>query len=275
MLAIEFTLPSFSTRRDGANESLKSYDDLSWLYQVEPMSRADWLRRLVWVRLVVQLAEERLLVADPQSLANHFLVPRHPADFGVSWCEAWQRYVVAVHKYHEPKATLPNLAAHTQSLLELSGNIFCLYPEVDWSLRRSIAHFGALDQYFNNLRDLKTDSQQGRCHFPLDVLARFGLEPEHLANPGCRTTPEYAALMRFWLNEYLPTLVLEAAEFRNMKGLPKALRLLRTSCLRRHARVERVFRQSSFDFVKADVAYWSEVARERRDGTRYSAAAAC
>lgn len=34
---------------------------------------------------------------------------------------------------------------------------------------------------------------------------------------------------------------------------------MREACLQRHARIERVFRECSFDFVAAESAYWSEV----------------
>ena len=94
---------------------------------------------------------------------------------------------------------------------------------------------------------------------PLHVLARFGLTPRDLVSGSCRGTSRYLAMMRYWLDEYLPTLRLEAAEFSQLQGLPRALRLMRDACLQRHERVERVFRDCRFDFVRAEAVYWSEV----------------
>src|SRR5687768_2889229 len=68
-------------------------------------------------------------------------------DLGVTWREAWRRYIGAAHKYHQPGSRLFSLAEHHEMLLELGGNLFCLFPEVDWSMRRCIAHFGALDLF--------------------------------------------------------------------------------------------------------------------------------
>ena len=269
MLAIDFTLQTTSsTGRGVADHSLKDHDNLSWLYEVDPRSRADWRRRLQWVKLVDRLAEEALLHGDTETLAHHVGVPRHPAEFGVSWCEAWQNYVVAVNRYYQPKTIVPSLEAHQEMLLELSGNIFCLFPEVDWSIRRSIAHFGALDQFFSNLRDLNEDAEQNLCHFPLDVLTRFGLTPQDIANKSCLSKPAYLGILHFCLDDYLPRLRMEAAEFAQLQGLPRALRLMRACCLRRHERIERLFRESGFDFVRADSAYWSEVDRELVSGVR-------
>jgi hypothetical protein len=74
------------------------------------------------------------------------------------------------------------------------------------------------------------------------VLARFGLSPRHFADRSYRFHPGYAALLRFWLDDYLPTLRHEAAELAQMTDLPEPLRLLRDACVRRHARIEWNFR---------------------------------
>jgi phytoene synthase len=266
---MQFSLESSSVGHAVADDGLKDHDNLHFLCELEPAARADFRRRLQWVRLVDRLAEERLLYGDPDDLAEHFIVPREPAEFGVSWCEAWQRYVIAVNRYHRPKTLVPDLAAHQQMLLELSGNIFCLLPEVDWSLRRAIAHFGALDQFFNNLRDLDEDAEQNLCHFPLETLAHFGLVPGDIVDKSCLGRWGYFAMIEFWLEEYLPKLRHEAAEFTNWRGLPRSLELMRESCLRRYARIERVFRACEYDFVAARAAYWSEVERELGSGVSH------
>ena len=91
------------------------------------------------------------------------------------------------------------------------------------------------------------------------MLARFGLTPRDLVSGSCRGTSRYLAMMRYWLDEYLPTLRFEAAEFSQLQGLPRGLLLMRDACLQRHARIERVFRACDFDFTRAEAVYWSEV----------------
>src|SRR5678815_2764310 len=82
---------------------LEDCDRFGWLLELQPAARAEWRARLQWVSLVDFMAEERLLLGDEASLANHFVVPRDPRSLGVSWCEAWQRYVLAVRRYLQPK----------------------------------------------------------------------------------------------------------------------------------------------------------------------------
>jgi phytoene/squalene synthetase len=130
---------------------------------------------------------------------------------------------------------------------------------VDWSIRRSIAHFGALEQFFTQLSELNRDLHHGRCHLPLHVLATFGLAPQDLLSESCRRSRRYVAMMRYWLDHYLPTLRFEAAEFAQLEDLPRALRLMRDACLQRQARIEKVFRECRFDFVASEVLYWSQV----------------
>jgi hypothetical protein len=131
-------------------------------------------------------------------------------------------------------------------------------------MRRAIAHFGALDRFFINLRDLSADPARGAYHFPIKVLKRFGVRPRDLASRTKRSQAEYQALMKFWLDDYLSVLRLDAAELSHMQALPEPLRSMRRACLRRHARIEAAYRECWFDFERAGAAYWLEVDRQRR-----------
>ncbi len=64
----------------------------------------------------------------------------------------------------------------------------------------------------------------------------------NFADASYRYHAGYAALLRFWLDRYLPTLRAEAAEFCQMTDLADPLRQLRDACMRHHARIERLFR---------------------------------
>lgn len=244
-------------------ESLKDYDDLGWIHDIEPGLRADWLRRLQWIRMVDRLAVEETLAADAESFANHFILPCDPFDLGVTWREAWRGYIEAAHRQRHCEVVV-DLTAHQHKLVELSGNMFCLFPEVDFGVRHAIARFGALDRFFSNLRDLSQDLRRGVQHFPLELLKDHGLSARELTNHRVRSTPAYLGLMRFWLDEYLPALRQQAVEFSHMNGLPSGLRVMRRACLRRHARIEGIFRECGLDFELAGRAYWLEVERLRQ-----------
>lgn len=138
-----------------------------------------------------------------------------------------------------------------EMLLEVGGTLYCVLPEVDWYLRRAIAHFGALDQYFEDLRELVEEGRLTSCHFPVDVLARFGVTPRDFVDGRWCYRSECAAFMSFWLDHHLPTLRREAQEFIGMKSLPSPLAALRKACLRRHRRIERILRELAFDLDQA------------------------
>ena len=81
---------------------LEAQDELSVLSGIDPSDRADFERRFEWVKLVERLAWQGLLQGDPETLAHHYLIPRRPAELGVSWCEAWQNYLVAAQRPRNP-----------------------------------------------------------------------------------------------------------------------------------------------------------------------------
>jgi farnesyl-diphosphate farnesyltransferase len=70
-----------------------------------------------------------------------------------------------------------------------------------WDLPRMRAlgtRFGKGLQLTNVLRDVPRDLRQGRCYLPRQDLARWGLEPHDLMDPGC--APAARSLLREWLN---------------------------------------------------------------------------
>ena len=63
------------------------------------------------------------------------------------------------------------------------------------------ARFGKGLQLTNVLRDVPRDLRQGRCYLPRQDLARWGLEPRDLLDPG--RAPAARPLLREWLNAAL------------------------------------------------------------------------
>jgi farnesyl-diphosphate farnesyltransferase len=73
-----------------------------------------------------------------------------------------------------------------------------------WDLPRMRAlgtRFGKALQLTNVLRDLPRDLRQGRCYLPRQDLARWGLEPRDLLDPG--RAPAARPLLAEWLNTAL------------------------------------------------------------------------
>jgi farnesyl-diphosphate farnesyltransferase len=73
-----------------------------------------------------------------------------------------------------------------------------------WDLPRMRAlgtRFGKGLQLTNVLRDVPRDLRQGRCYLPRQDLARWGLEPRDLLDPG--RAPAARPLLREWLNTAL------------------------------------------------------------------------
>jgi farnesyl-diphosphate farnesyltransferase len=73
-----------------------------------------------------------------------------------------------------------------------------------WDLPRMRAlgtRFGKALQLTNVLRDVPRDLRQGRCYLPRQDLARFGLEPRDLLDPG--RAPAARPLLGEWLNTAL------------------------------------------------------------------------
>ncbi|TMA09950.1 MAG: hypothetical protein E6J84_15190 [Deltaproteobacteria bacterium] len=175
---------------------------------------------------------------------------------------AWTRYLAALRTYHRADLRLPTVADHRSMLDRLSGSIFQLVPFLLPQQFEAIRGLGALDQFFNNLRDLAEDAAHGICYFPDDVLGRARLRREDVLGDGWRSTRGWPKLMRFWLDEYLPELERGAAAFVACEDLHPSVARFRSECRARYLRILNHFRTVGFDFRRFAEEYWSEV-RER------------
>ena len=245
MLALR-QCPPATPRFDETRALPRGPSGLTWLDALPLQTQVDFAQRLHWISLVDHVAWEGLL--EGEALDRHQLLPRHPADLGVSWCEAWQQYLTAAAQYHRPFTAALTLEAHCEQLLDLGGSAFCIMPGVDWSLRRSMAHFGALHLFFESLWALSHDVERGRCSFPA-ALVENGFS--------AATLDRYLAILRQ-----------EARELIELPGLPTALALMRQVCLKRHELIERHLRAADFDFERAHRSYAAELAAPKRVSRR-------
>ncbi|EYF03354.1 squalene/phytoene synthase family protein, partial [Chondromyces apiculatus] len=277
-----------------ADDTLKDEDNAAWVLDLPENARQAWLSRIHWIRLVDRLAEnerfepesrrfrhfleawQRLRqggAVDPSdpfareltSLRSAWLTPGSEAPgapashFAPRVVAAWDAYLKALEDYHTPEMRLQTLREHDTMLYRLSGRIFQLVPFLTDTHWEAAGEFGRLDQFFNNLRDLQEDAEHGICYLPTDVLRRFGVTHEEVLSGRCASGAPYRALMRYWLNEHLPTLRARALPFLEAEGLDPSLQIMRTWSLRRHARIERVLRAVDLDYRRFPSRYWAEV----------------
>lgn len=243
------------------DDALKDFDNASWVLDLPPSIQPVWLQRIRAIRLADRLAENQQL--DPASRRfDRFVTPALPDAFageGAAVLAAWTGYVAALRAYHRPDLRLRTLTEHRVMLDRLSGSLFQLVPFLSPREFEAIRALGAVDQFFNNLRDLAEDGAQGICYFPDDVLARAGMRRQDVLGDGWRWSPGWPDLMCFWLDEYLPELERAAAPFAACNGLHPSVARLRSECRARHLRILNRFRAVGLDFRRFAEEYWREV----------------
>ncbi|HEY6911918.1 MAG TPA: squalene/phytoene synthase family protein [Myxococcales bacterium] len=257
-----------------SDDALKDFDNAAWVAELPRPVRQEWVRRIRAIRLADRLAENQEL--QPQSrcfdgfaahgvAALHIVrstgggVPEAFAGAGPAVRLAWTRYLAALRAFQRRDLRVRNLADHRTMLDRLSGSLFQLFPFLLQHQVDAIRGFGALDQFFNNLRDLAEDTAHGICYFPEDALARAGLRREDITSGRWRSHPGWRKLMREWHDRYLPELERGAARFDACRDLHPSLARMRSECRARYARTLGLFRAVDFDFQLFAAEYWRTV----------------
>ena len=220
------------------SDALKDDDNAAWILTLDRPWRQHWLERVRWIRWVDRLAENDLLGGPGsrftafcqswQRLRDQQVI--HPQDCWGTWLsaiqqcwfegkvdlrriQAWDGYIQAIARYHCHDLCLADFTALESLYDELAGNFFQVFPLLQPHQFEAARRFGILDQFYNHLRDLAEDTQQGFCYFPQTLLDEFGLQRSQFLDGTAIATPHYRRLMDFWLDEYLPTLIQKAEPF--------------------------------------------------------------
>jgi phytoene synthase len=263
------------------DDSCKDEDNASWVLTLEKATQLKWIERLRWLRAIDRIAEQSFKIKDPafyssfitdfeilldrkvlNPTSNYFPLLQHVRDTMVpgqrgTMVESVSKFVSAVSKYHQIDAAAIETLADYQSMLEnIGGNFFQTFPDIPHQLREPIFHFGALEHFYNNLRDLREDAENGICYIPGELLSRFSLTRTDILSLRASTRHNFQRLMEFLMSGLLLQLKLNAAEFIVAPIQEHSFILLRESCLRRHARIEYVIRVCNFDFVEFSAQYW-------------------
>lgn len=176
--------------------------------------------------------------------------------------QAWDQYIEAIATYHGSQLTIATLADYRTMLERLAGAFFQILPFLRIDQCKAAGQFGVVDQFYNNLRDLAEDAQQGICYFPTEVLVHFGVRRAAILDGSCCQQAGYQAMMRFWLDDYLPRLRRRAYRFILDDELHPSWQQLRSWSLHRYNRIEHVLRDCEFDFVAFAPRYWEAVRQE-------------
>ncbi|WP_438028966.1 squalene/phytoene synthase family protein [Sorangium sp. So ce233] len=264
-----------------SDDRLKDAEALAFLAGQPADVRAVWLERCRLLREVDRLSEgDRWVLGDflrewrtVDWMSRH---PWSPIVKGIYRCWfdsaedhsdrcvmafSWSCWLDALAADYGRSLVPATLEQHDAMVADVGG-FFRLFPFLSPEHWEAIGAFGALDQAWNNVRDLAEDARAGRCYFPAETIARFDLTRAGIMSGDVRRSRRWADFMTFWLEQHLPSLAEEARPFLSATDLHPSVAALRSSCLLRYGRVERVLRGLEFDYRAFPEAYWAEVRRE-------------
>lgn len=276
-----------------ADDALKDADNGLWLQNLPIATQVAWQQRFYCIRWVDRLAEQDLIIqpggqqfpAFHQAWQALHEQGRLPAE-GQSWpvlqtlaaewfqtkpaqhrdeIAAWDEYLTAIAHYHQPGLVLDTLQDYETMLDRLAGSCFQLLPDLAEHHRAIARQLGWVDQFYNNLRDLYEDAQQGICYFPTAVLAQYGLTRQTILDRSCLHHPGYQPLMQFWVEDYLAQLRQRQLTILQVPDLQPAWRELLAWFLHRYERIETVLRDCQYDFVEFAYRYWAIVRQDLGD----------
>jgi phytoene synthase len=221
------------------DDTAKDADNLRFLSGRDPADVDAWMRRVVWLREADRLAENQRMFPSARRFTEYAAQRRSTwIDDDANGRQAWGRYLDALETYTCTTFSIETLADHDAMLGRISGNMFQTFPFLDERARSAIYAFGALDQFWNNLRDVDEDAAGGICYFPTVLLWAFDLRPTDVLDGSARGRPAWGRFMKFWLGVYLPRLEESARPFMEMTGLHPSIAALRACCLDRYERVK-------------------------------------
>ena len=270
-----------------SDDALKDEDSAGWVMELDQPIRAQWVERIRWIRLIDRFAENELL-CKKNSIFQSFLVGWQRlvltgnvetgcayyellTKMQLCWFEqtdqpsmqlsltAWKRYVRAIAHYHTADLVIHTMAEYEQMLTDLGGSFFQVLPFLSETHHQAASYFGMLDQFYNHLRDLREDAEQGICNLPSELLERFGVSRDEILQQQAMKNPGYHKMMQFWLQKYLPELRCKARQLLAAEDLHPSWQVLCNWSIYRYRRIDRVFQACQFDYTQFSEVYWQQV----------------
>ncbi|NDJ17121.1 squalene/phytoene synthase family protein [Myxacorys almedinensis A] len=259
--------------------------------ELESDVQQEWIERIGWIRLADRLAESEFLDASASEfrglqdswkwlMATGQVQPvgGHRKTFESirdRWfcngsdpvnqlsIDSWNRYLSALERYHKNHNLVFQTIAEFETMLEdLAASFFRILPFLSTHDWRIVGAFGVVDQFYNILRDLREDAEQGICYLPTELLDRFGVSRQEILELQAYRNPGYRSMMQFWIYDYLPQLYRKAYPFILSPDLHPSWQMLRDWSLNRYKRIERMLRRCDYDYERFPQIYWREVRRD-------------
>jgi phytoene synthase len=247
--------------------------------------RDEWLTALEWIRLADRLVEAEVFgdctdtggrpftgfLADWRELRSGRLPERSAfrplfERLRRRWIEepvtdlqlqVWDLYLASLWKYRDPGAVIKTLDDYSDALHSLSGTFFQTFPFQPTGLESAVSALGALDQFYNNMRDLHEDTLRGLCYLPAELLVEFSIDPSELAAMVDREDRRLVRLHEHLLATLVPDLRRQAAPLLSAPDLhPSWVRML-ANFLTRHSRIEYVARLCDYNATAFRARYWT------------------
>ncbi|KAM3103778.1 squalene/phytoene synthase family protein [Phormidesmis sp. 146-20] len=273
-----------------ADDTLKDEDNAAWIMELDPEIREQWIERIHWIRLADRLAENGLIHSEksqfqwfydswnwlketgevqpgcPHSKLFYRMRDRWFEDLsdpiGHLSIQSWDQYLSSLAKYHKGHLVISSFDQFEGMLEDLAAPFFQVLPFLSEHQWHAAGQFGTLDQFYNNLRDLREDAEQGICYLPTELLDRFKVSRAEILSLQAIDNPGYRPMMKFWIHEYLPQLHRKAYPFILAPDLHPSWQMLRDWSLHRYRRIERIFRRCDYDYLRFPRLYWQEVKRD-------------
>jgi len=270
-----------------ADDALKDQDNAGWVMKLDQPVCAQWIERIRWIRLIDRFAEHELLNKGQSALQSFLADWQHLSLTGtvkpgsdydqllatmqLCWfspvdqtsiplsLNAWNRYLQAIAHYHTDSLIIHTIAEYEQMLTALGGSFFQVLPFLSETHHQAASYFGRVDQFYNHLRDLHEDAEQGICNLPSELLDEFGVSRAEILQQQAMKNPGYHKMMQFWLEEYLPKLRRKARQLLTAENLHPSWQVLCHWSIYRYRRIERVFRNCQFDYTQFSQVYWQQV----------------
>ena len=272
-----------------ADDALKDEDNAAWVMELDSEAQQVWIERIRWIRLADRLAENQLIEGNSgqfqefhaawqwlkatgkvqpagthRSLFNSIREQLFdPSDSTNELSrQAWERYLIALDRYSQKNLVFKTIKEFEIMLWELAASFFQVLPFLSPQTWQLVGAFGVVDQFYNTLRDLREDAEQGICYLPTELLDRFGITHAEILELRAHENPGYCSMMKFWIYDYLPTLYRRAYPFILSPDLHPSWQILRDWSLNRYQRTERILRHCNYDYVRFPRVYWQEVQRD-------------
>ncbi len=270
------------------DDRLKDLHNAGWLYELAPVERNRWLERVVWMRRVDRMAEAESLHPSSRTFSRFFAGWERLRETGIApsggdevsgllcalrdkWFDrgeardpfavnGFDRYVKASRRYHGANLRIETVAEHQVMLAELSGALLLSMPHAPVEYVEEILALGAVDQLFNDVRDLVEDSAAGVCRFPTELLERFGLRVEDLII-GQFDASGVAPLLDFVVSDLAARMRRSYTALSSDRTIHPTWQRLVSEFERRHELVEQTLRTTGFDVKRFTALHWAK-ARE-------------